>query len=569
MPILSRFVLVFAATAVAAAGQIQRLTYVGDGAEHQMGRSIGAGRDVTLDGKNDFLVGARGLSSSATFPGRAYLFSGAGSYVRTFFGAAPGDEYGVSCALVGDADADGYPDILIGARGFDGPAGTNSGRAYLYKGETPSHVGDYALIATFDGAAAGAHFGHAVADVGDVDKDGFSDFAIGATYAPASGLGRVYVYSGATRALIATVFGGSTTPDSFGYAIAAARDVDGDGVDDFAVSAPTESVVGLGAAGKVRILKGPGNSPTPAFSPILTVEAEQAQQFFGVSIAAGADHDADGVPDLVVGSNLFDGPGEPVTDNRGKAYLFSGATGAVLWSRVGDAVKDWFGIGVACGCDLDGDGVADILVGACQTEKGGKGFCYAYEGAGTSELFVMTGEFGSGLPSQGDAFGFAVASAGDLDDDGASEFLVGSYGFDGFGGSNAGKAYLYSSAARCLYVGLPPPHVLEVRNIGWPRLGQTTSIRTSGAQPFAVGILGFSPFLAPQPFFGGVLFLDVNFLGVLPFTTDATGTYHLPIDIPAHPFYLGLTMNFQSATYDPTQVASVAQTNVLSLTTFW
>ena len=548
--------------------QIQRVTFVGDGPDHQMGRSFGGGRDLTLDGKPDFIVGARGVAGSATFAGRAYLFSGNGAFIRTFSGATAGDEFGVSVALVDDVNGDGTDDILIGARGFDGTAGVNSGRAYLYRGETSSHTNDYQLIATFDGPDAGANFGHSVADIGDVDGDGFGDFAIGASYINAAAPGKVFVYSGVTMLPLATLTSGGAVADSFGYWVCKAGDVDGDGFGDLAVSATTEATPPVGTAGMVRIFRGatPGNVAN--FSLFRAYPGEQHQQHFGISMSGAQDQNNDGVPDLLIGSNLFDGPGEPAYDNRGKAYVYSGADGSLLWSRVGSEYKDWFGIGVAMAGNLDGHGGSEFLVGACQTEKGGKGHVYGYSGTGDDPLFDIIGELGSGAAGQGDAFGFSVGNLLDMDGDGANEFFGGSYGYDGFGGVNAGKGYVFSSAVRCLHVDLPPPHVLKSYSQGWPRLGNTIFLRIEGAPAFSFGVFALSPELNAQPFFGGTLFLDLVAILPIPVFADAFGKFEYPIPLPTDSLFLGLTIHVQAGFLDASQVLGVAHSNLLTLTTF-
>lgn len=567
---LARRGLVVAGAVVAlASAQQPRLAYVGDGPEHQMGRALAGGRDVNLDGKNDFVCGARGLASSPTFPGRAYLFSGNGAFIRTFTGAAPGDEFGCSVALLGDVTGDGSADLLIGARSADGPAGVNSGRAYLYRGESPAHACDYTLVAVFDSPAAGASFGQSVADLGDLDGDGIGDFGIGASYAPTSASpGVLVVYSGATLLPVGSVSLGQSG-DLFGYACVGAGDVDGDGYRDFAVSAATYDVAGpIVNAGRVTIFRGFTAGALANFSVVRHYDGEQAFQFFGVSLAGGSDLDGDGVPDILVGSNQFDAAGATVAENRGKAYVYSGANGALVFQREGDEVKDWFGIGVSMAGDLDRDGVNEFLVGACETEKGGKGKAYAFRVGSTTPVFKILGEAGSGLPSQGDAFGFSVATATDLDGDATPEFLVGAYGYDGFGGSNAGKAYLYSSALRRTGVEFPPPHVLSLKATAWPKLGTTFSVRVTGAPPWTLGLLGFSPATSVTPFFGGTLLLDPSFVYLFYVLADASGVADFPIAVPTDAAFLNLTAHFQAAFFDPSQPFLLAQSNLLTLVTF-
>ncbi|MCA9773744.1 MAG: FG-GAP repeat protein, partial [Myxococcales bacterium] len=140
-------------------------------------------------------------------------------------GAAPGDGFGGAISGAGDVDRDGTPDVIIGARLFDGPAGADSGQAVVRSGRTG------AVLRTLNGENAGDRFGAAVSGAGDVNGDGTPDLLVGAVgwdSPSATDVGKVYVYSGATGALIRSIEGEAAF-DVLGRGLDTLGDVNGDG----------------------------------------------------------------------------------------------------------------------------------------------------------------------------------------------------------------------------------------------------------------------------------------------------------------------------------------------------
>ena len=151
----------------------------------------------------DVLVGAPGDDNTGADAGMARVLSGAnGQAIYTFDGAAAGDGFGSAVAGIGDADADGAAELLIGAPGSDAAA-TDAGEAVVLDGATG------AVRYRMRGALVGDAFGAAVASGGDLDADGRLDFAVGMPGSDLGGVdaGAARTFSGATGAAISTVLG--------------------------------------------------------------------------------------------------------------------------------------------------------------------------------------------------------------------------------------------------------------------------------------------------------------------------------------------------------------------------
>ena len=234
---------------------------------HGWGWSVTGLGDINFDGVDDYIVGAihtepTGLKET----GSAFVFSGAdGALIRRHDGTATTEyfDYGFSVARLGDVDFDGVADYIVGALGTGSggwepsPTGvlTDTGAAFLYSGA------DGSLIREHYGAAAQSAFGASVAGVGDVDSDGVDDYIVGAGGADPGGLtdaGSVFVFSGATGALIQR-HDGFNADDNFGSSVAGLGDVSGDGADDYIVGASHADPGRLSAAGSAYLFAGLGS----------------------------------------------------------------------------------------------------------------------------------------------------------------------------------------------------------------------------------------------------------------------------------------------------------------------
>lgn len=157
---------------------------------------------------------------------------------------------------------------------------------------------------------------------------------------------------------------------------------------------------------------------------------------FAWAVSELADIDGDGAGDWITGA-----PGLATANGTasGRLYVYSGATGDLIYSFDGPQAATGLGYAMADAGDVDGDGIHDII-GSGQGTQGGTsaGNAYVYSGADGSLLLAVTGE------EIGEAFGHAVAGIGDINDDGKADFIVGAQKTDGDVGLNAGRAYVFS-----------------------------------------------------------------------------------------------------------------------------
>ncbi|MFQ5748523.1 MAG: integrin alpha [Planctomycetota bacterium] len=377
----------------------------------QLGWSVAGLGDVDGDGFPDLALGAvQKLVRSHPAPGYVRILSGFnGALLHEINGSSPRGEFGSSVAELGDLDGDGFSDFVIGAR-YDREAGPRFGAARVYSGKNA------ALLFFFGGDSAEEEFGQAVAGAGDVNADGTPDIIVGAprddTVAPDSG--SAFVFSGRTGELL-YILGGRSSGDRFGQAVAGVGDVDGDGFADIAVGAP---LAGEHSEGEFHLFSGKDGTVLQSFT------GNGPGASLGWSLASAGDLDQDGRNDLAVGA-----PGE----GAGHVYVFSGRDGAVLLSFSGDEMQSRFGAAVSGAGDYDRDEIPDVVVGAPRA------------GHGAGEAVVLSGRDGSLLRvfqgGAGDQAGFSV---GALTEQRGSRILVGSP----LAGGGAGRVEGYAPAPR-------------------------------------------------------------------------------------------------------------------------
>ena len=359
-----------------------------------------------------------------------------------------GAAFGERLRALGDVDDDGIRDVLISSSNHDGDDGNggvlaNSGRLYVFSGRTR------ALLRTLEPPLpqVNARFGFWDANLGDVDGDGAADFVTSAPGQVVGGatVGQVYVYSGRTATRLRTV----NAPEALAATGAFGGDFGGNLV------APGD-LTGDGAGDFVATASGASggagaayafNGKTGAFLyKVANPDGTQASSF-GFGAAELGDVNGDGVGDFQIGAPRFD---EGAVVDVGRSYVINGRTGAVLYTLTNPEpeANDRFGQADADGIslnDIDGDGRPDVFVDSfLANEQPAAG--PALDNAGKAFLFSgATGRLIRALrdpdPERGRGFAASNASAGDLDADGRPDSIVSSRG--GGGLPSIGRATVF------------------------------------------------------------------------------------------------------------------------------
>ena len=170
----------------------------------------------------------------------------------------------------------------------------------------------------------------------------------------------------------------------------------------------------------------------------LTLTGAAANDSFGAAVSGAGDVNGDGHADVIVGAIYNDAGGF----DAGRAYVYYGGSGADAVADLtltGAATGDYFGLRLSKAGDVNGDGYADVIVGAYSNDAGGAnaGRAYVYYGGPGADAvadLTLTGAVAN------DQFGVSVSGAGDVDGNGFADVIVGASGNDA-GGTNAGSAY--------------------------------------------------------------------------------------------------------------------------------
>jgi FG-GAP repeat len=431
--------------------------------------------DLNLDGFADLVIGSPlhpGAGTATSKRGAVFIHLGgpngpSATPDLTIFGTEDGAQFGSSLAFVGDVNAHGAPDLLVGAPLDDGDgdnsdSGVDRGRAFVFFGG-PSM--DDNPDVTMTGAEDKAHFGASVARIADTNGDGFDDWIVGAPLDDGDGnatdsgadRGRAFFFYGSSVPdnVPDVVFTGSEDKAQFGAAVESAGDLNNGGAEDIAVGAPLDdgdaNTTDSGAdRGRVFVFFGGTNlDPTPD----LTLTGDQDDAHFGAAVAPALDVNADGIDDLLVGAPLHDAGG-PGNADRGRAYVFFGgntpdATPDVTIS--GTVNNGTLGAAVSRAGDVNGDGRRDFLVGAPHEHPG------SLTDAGSAYLFfggpAVDGVFDLAFDGAeaGAQFGASLAGPGDFNG-GGRDVIIGAPLDDADGNStddhrDRGSAFLFSGGS--------------------------------------------------------------------------------------------------------------------------
>jgi Ca2+-binding RTX toxin-like protein len=480
---------------------------LGSGIDETAGWSVGMG-DFNGDGFADVIVGAPGVplnSWEASDYGAYVIFGRGADDIPVAPSVATGNNFdltgvfrlaggavfpsqgaltGYAVSYAGDFNGDGVGDLMVSAPYY---GASQQGATYIAFGKVGSAAAAPAPI-RIDGAAQYDMSGRSVASLGDVNGDGFDDVLISASAADASGrldAGVSYVvYGSASGANINLanfnasqgfrIIGGSQG-DLAGYSVSAAGDVNGDGRTDLIIGAINTNGYLTGSAYLVYGTDSGADIDLANLTPSQGVRFDgEFESQTGFSVAAAGDVNGDGLADIIIGApSPLSFPGQ----GGGSAFVVFGTVGGLANTDLanlapgegfrinGAAVGDKAGYAVSSAGDFNGDGFGDLIIGAPGADPGGNtdaGSAYVIfgkaSGFGDIDLANLSaadgfridgpsgiqGNLGFELPAE---LGTSVAGAGDINGDGYSDIVVGAPGFS----LSEGAAYvIYGEASSAI-----------------------------------------------------------------------------------------------------------------------
>lgn len=408
----------------------------------QYGTSVASAGDVNGDGYSDVIVGAPRLTSVASSEGRAFVYYGGASGLSAeagweVSGSIANAWFGSSVSSAGDVNGDGYSDVVVGAMRYnDGEA--EEGAAFVYHGSVTGLSTTAAWMV--ESNSEGASYGSGVAAAGDLNGDGFADIIVAAFSYDNSeeNTGAVFAYLGSDSGLSITeqcmIRGGGDLGPIAGC-VAGAGDINGDGYSDIVVGCERYS---NGQASEGAALAFCGDGTRPAETPAWERPGRQPDARFGNCVSSAGDVNGDGYADVVVGAHRYGG--------RGAVFLYYGGPDGLStvadWQAQGSLAESSFGHSVSCAGDVNGDGYADIVVGAHNhaDDEHNEGAVYLYYGSPTGPSAMPDWQVESNLPDA--CLGYCVSGAGDVNGDGYGDIVAGAFRYSN-GQTTEGAAYVY------------------------------------------------------------------------------------------------------------------------------
>lgn len=323
--------------------------------------------------------------------------------------------------------------------------------------------------------------GNAVDGIGDVNGDGIDDVLIGANKADVEGnsnTGKAYVVFGRATGLPSSlnmsdldstngfIIQGDRIGGGLGSSVTTAGDINGDGINDILMSAIDADQ----GAGRSYVIFGRNTSDFPSPFNLVTlngtngfaINGENDEDYSGISVKNAGDFNGDGIDDIIIGAFQAETNGNT---RSGKSYVVFGKNtgfshpfelssldGTNGVNIHGENEYDTAGHSVSAAGDVNGDGIDDILVGAPRADPNTidlAGNAYVIFGKSTGhpnpiELSNIDGTNGFTIHGEGfyNLAGGAVSSAGDVNNDGIDDILVGAFRASSNGNSFSGKSYV-------------------------------------------------------------------------------------------------------------------------------
>ena len=423
------------------------------------------------------------------------LLTGSGPGGFTINGISADDASGWSVSGAGDVNGDGLADLIVGAYGDD-PNGIRSGTSTVVFGkrdgtavelsaiESSSNAGGFVI----NGVSANDLSGHSVSGAGDVNGDGLADLIVGA-YADdpngnnSSGASTV-VFGKADGTAVELsaiesssnaggfVINGVSALDYSGFVVSGAGDVNGDGLADLIIGAKFDDPNGEDS-GASTVVFGKADGVAIELSAIeldsnsggFVINGVSAGDKSGDYVSGAGDVNGDGLADLIIGSQT-DGPNG--NNSGASTVVFGKADGtAVELSAIessvnargfvinGVATNNYSGVSVSGAGDVNGDGLADLIVGADYdnpngSQSGTSTVVFGKTDGTAVELSAIESSSNAGgfaiHGSLGDLSGYSVSGAGDVNGDGLSDLIIGAKADDPNGNSSGASTVVFGKA---------------------------------------------------------------------------------------------------------------------------
>jgi hypothetical protein len=472
------------------------------------------------------------------------------------------DYSGYSVSSAGDVNGDGLIDFIVGANNFK-EQNSSEGRAYVVFGTTEAttvNLSDIAAGASDDGfmLQSGSEFsyiaaltGFSVSNAGDINGDGYADLLVSAPI-NRSVSGSVYIVYGKSDSSnvslpdVVNGIGGfeiTGEPSSqAGNSVSNAGDINGDGLADIIIG----SNVGSEGVGKAYVIFGTTDNASIDLANLtaeqgFVITAAAAGDNAGYSVSDAGDVNGDGLDDVIVSASSVDKQGEGVTyviygKTDGTEVDLANFTTDTGFAITGESAGDISGYSVSSAGDVNGDGLADIVIGAPGAD-GGVGKTYVVFGKTNSADvnlqtitngvggFMITGE------SNYTSTGFTVSNAGDINGDGLSDIIITAMGADGadgrnyvvYGKTDTGSISLSELSSGSNVTGFIIDNVDHFNDTSKPMGNQTVSaagdINGDGYADLLIGVAGNEDNVSSYVIFGGS-----QYTGAVTVVTDGQGT---------------------------------------------
>lgn len=432
---------------VSAQSPLPDATRESDQASANFGYAVSSAGDVNGDGFDDVIVGAYNYDAGQTNEGRVFIYHGSATGIPllptiTLECDQANASFGFSLSSAGDVNGDGFSDIIVGAPLYD--AGQiNEGRVFIYHGSATGILSSPAV--TIESNQSSAYFGQSISKAGDINNDGYDDIIVGAHQYDngQTDEGRVYIYTGSVTGINPLAASILESDQSMANLGYTVSSAGDINGDGFDDVLAGAYRFDNGETNEGRCYVWQGSAAGISTAPSAIIEMNQAYAYFGISVSDAGDTDNDGFDDIIVGATLYD-LGQT---NEGAAFIFLGSAGGVS-SVPADTLQSnqadaSFGNSVACAGDINNDGYDDVIVGShnFDNDLNDEGRVYTYLGGPSGINIIPLQPFECDQVNAN--LGFSVAGAGDLNGDDYDDIIAGAYNFDN-GQTNEGRIYIWN-----------------------------------------------------------------------------------------------------------------------------